>query len=207
MPKNPPLPGVPRPPNLQNHYRQTCSTASKPMSHLLDQLQQSIMSLPLSILIGTHEDYMSQFSVLPIVPSELTCDELWEEILDPTLNRFLGFGRDTDIKGLIRRGLNGMNGFYSWLETYLATGKIDEVLIEGKISRLIKALSELYVLLTVKQNLTFANALRVLKTIQDPCQLLNHKCQNCLVYLYHPIPMMTRLSKSLIPQTSKKKDI
>jgi len=69
-------------------------------------------------------------------------DEVWE-IINPALDRLLGFGRPiNEIQSIIRRGPKGINGFCEYLE-YLITEKgLKGGLIEGKVSVLIDAIGK-----------------------------------------------------------------
>jgi hypothetical protein len=44
--------------------------------------------------------------------------DIWEDVIDPTYNHVLGFGRTTaEISGIIRQGKFGMDGVCSWTES------------------------------------------------------------------------------------------
>jgi hypothetical protein len=69
-------------------------------------------------------------------------DEVWE-VVNPGLDRLLGFGRTLDdIQSIVRRGPLGVHGLHEYL-TYLVEEKgVEGGFIEGKINALIGAINE-----------------------------------------------------------------
>ena len=63
-------------------------------------------------------------------------------MVDQVLNAVVNYGRTTaDIAGLIRKGRNGMDGLCNWLEVCIEVLRIDPVLLEAKMSRLLEAMA------------------------------------------------------------------
>ncbi|KDR81053.1 hypothetical protein GALMADRAFT_91766 [Galerina marginata CBS 339.88] len=62
-------------------------------------------------------------------------------MVDQALNRVIGYGATVDeISMLIRRGQFGMDGLCCWLEKCVSTLRIEEVLLENKVNRLVEAM-------------------------------------------------------------------
>lgn len=72
-------------------------------------------------------------------------DDAWETI-DRMLNRVFGYGVAVEqLTSIITRGPFGMDGMYNWVKVCIEELKIDEVLLDGKVQRLIDAMLLLYV--------------------------------------------------------------
>ena len=111
-------------------------------SALLSKLESAISTLPASVLVGTKEDDLAQFSGDPIHSLE-EGDDTWE-VIDKALNRVIGYGKTAaEIENIIRRGQYGMDGMLIWLKKCVYTLEIDESLLENKIERLIGAMLQL----------------------------------------------------------------
>ena len=67
-------------------------------------------------------------------------DEIWE-MINPGLDRLLGFGKTVDeIRSIIRGGLKGIDRFCEYLEFLIEEKGLNGGLIEGKVSALINAI-------------------------------------------------------------------
>ena len=111
---------------------------------LIDRLRVAIRMLPITVLVGTEDDVLGQFARAPFVdPSEY--DDAWE-MVDKTLNGAIGYGMSiAAVSAIIRRGRFGMDGLCDWLETCILEYGINPNLLEGKVQRLLDAMSLLCV--------------------------------------------------------------
>ena len=125
------LDGSPSPPPM---IAPSSSTTS-----LLSELERVSVSLPLSTPEGTEMDILARFSVDPVLELEAG-DDAWE-MADRALNGVIGYGKTVEeIATIIRRGPLGMDGLCRWLKILVSELQVDEVLLEGKIKRLIDAM-------------------------------------------------------------------
>jgi len=63
-------------------------------------------------------------------------------MVDQALNAVIVYARTTaDIAGLICKGRNGMDRLCNWLEVCIEVLRINPVLLEGKMSRLLEAMA------------------------------------------------------------------
>lgn len=96
-------------------------------------------SLPVSIPEGLVLDTLARFSSNPVLELE-DGQDAWE-MVDPALNRAIGFGKTVDeIAKIVWRDSLGMDGFCRWLRALVSELKIKESLVEGKVKRLIDAM-------------------------------------------------------------------
>ena len=114
------------------------------LGSLVDRLRAATRMLPVTVRVGTEDDVLAQFSSAPFVdPSEY--DDAWE-MVDKTLNGAIGYGTSVAaVSAIIRRGRFGMDGLCDWLETCILEYGIDPNLLEGKVQRLLDAMSLLCV--------------------------------------------------------------
>ena len=120
----PPPPVVPSPGNIS--------------ASLLSELERVSGSLPLSTPEGMELDILSRFSGNPV--SELEAGQDPWETADRALNGAIGYDKTVeDITKIIRRGPRGMDGLCKWLRILVSELQVDEILLEGKINRLISA--------------------------------------------------------------------
>ena len=106
---------------------------------LLSKLERVSISLPLSTPEGTEIDALARFSGNPVLELEAGQDA-WE-MADRALNGAIGYGKTVEeIAQIIRRGPRGMDGLCKWLRILVSELQVDEVLLEGKIKRLISAM-------------------------------------------------------------------
>ena len=122
-------------------------TMENPSSHnsiLLLELKKFTASLPTLIPEGVVGEPLARYSGNPCFELE-DGDEPWE-FVDNALNQTIGFGTTPeDIAKFVRRGPLGMDGLCHWLQACIVDLKIDEVLLEGKIDRVIEATKIWYV--------------------------------------------------------------
>ena len=116
--------------------------SSPTKSEFFAKLEAAISTLPATVLVGTKEDDIAQFSGDPIHSLD-DGEDAWE-MIDRALNRVIGYGKTaSEIEKLIRRGEYGMDGMLSWLRKCVYELKIDERLLENKVERLINAMVQL----------------------------------------------------------------
>jgi hypothetical protein len=120
-----------------------------PQPDLLSRLRVLTANLPLSVPIGRPDEPLACFAVNPkdlIQPGE----DAWEDIIDPTFNRVIGFGKTTiDIAESIRRGTYGMDGFCNWTGSCLEHLNISPSLLEVRLDCIMQAMMHLYVYFSV----------------------------------------------------------
>lgn len=113
------------------------------MHVLLSRLRALTVNLPLSVPIGYQGEPLACFAVNPellVQPGQ----DAWEDVVDPTFNQVIGFGRTTiEIAGFIRRGQYGMDGFCNWTAACLESLKISPSLLEMRLDRVMQAMIHL----------------------------------------------------------------
>ena len=115
------------------------NTQRIPASTLFQRFRTVIDSLPHTVPVAVSADSFACFSGDPTI--ELGSDEDAWEVVDKALNRVIGYGISTEsVSRLIRRGDLGIDGLYRWLRICVTDLKIEEVLLESKIGRLIDAM-------------------------------------------------------------------
>jgi hypothetical protein len=100
-------------------------------------LEKEIKAIP-ALPEASETDEIAVFS--QCVPTELDKEDAWE-YLDPLLNHFLGFNRSVEsISEALRGGENGLAAMVRYLKEFVIRYDIDEGLLEGKVSRLVRAI-------------------------------------------------------------------
>ena len=139
-----PLPGIARndvlrPEGMQEH--QGCLLGWE----IVDRLRLAAQTIKLDIPIAEEGDEISMYAGR--ANAEAHCigvddEEVWE-IINPALDRLLGFGRPmNEIQSIIRRGPKGIDGFCEYLQYLIAEKGLKGGLIEGKVSVLIDAIGK-----------------------------------------------------------------
>jgi hypothetical protein len=106
---------------------------------LLTKLEKSISNLPKTLPDASDSDKIAVFA--QSVPTDMDRDDAWEFLLDPLLNRFLGFGRTIkSISASLRGGEKGLTAMVRYLREFVGHYRIDGALLEGKVLRLIEAI-------------------------------------------------------------------
>jgi hypothetical protein len=134
-------PPTPSAPSVENPAISTPATA--PDIPILQELFHTIQTLPETVPIGVPSDVLAAFFSSP---KDLVQDgeDAWEDVVNPMLDRMLGFGATADaIRALIRRGKYGMDGLYRFIKSCICDLNIHTGLLEGKIERLVEAMVEL----------------------------------------------------------------
>ena len=174
-----------------------CNCASAPSSHpLVTRLHSISMHLPESVTIGQEDEPFAAFLGNPwgLIGAEddPSCDP-WECMVNPTLNRVIGFGTSThQIADVIWHGPFGIDGFCQWIEICMVELRIAPELLEMKLQHVFDGLNLLYVLL-----LTFIIADHFLKCVHlkampmmnpnPPWQFLSISALVALLSLVHPV--------------------
>jgi hypothetical protein len=111
--------------------------ANKCTVSVLAMLEKAIRALP-ALPEASESDEIAMFS--QGIPTELDNEDAWE-YLDPLLNHFLGFNRTVEsISEVLRGGEKGLAGMIRYLKEFVSRYQIDEVLLEGKVERLVRAI-------------------------------------------------------------------
>ena len=116
---------------------------------LLANLEKAISDLPSAHpdTINTEE---STIFPLPGFPTDMDCDDAWECILDPYLNRFLGFGLSVkSISASLKGQKKELVSLAKFLRCFTGKFRIDGALLEGKVQRLIAAIHMLCVVISM----------------------------------------------------------
>ncbi|KAF8066505.1 hypothetical protein FPV67DRAFT_1652976 [Lyophyllum atratum] len=110
-------------------------------SPIIGRLRRLVARIPDTVPFATNNDTLAIFGRDPavFVDPAIASEEIWEEMMNPTLKRVFGWGTDVDPKSVIRRGPLGMDGFVRFVEYYIDRG-VPAELVEGKLEYLIEAL-------------------------------------------------------------------
>ena len=120
---------------------------------LMTELKEAEDRMGLMIPLGKEGDEISSYNVEQAMGECMGRDKdaIWE-LINPDLDRFLGFGRPaSEIQFLPHRGNMGMTGFRGYLTHLIEEGGVGGVMLEGKVERLIDAINKTYVLLPALQ--------------------------------------------------------
>jgi len=110
---------------------------------LVQRLYDCTSQLPHSVPIACEADVLACFKDSPCT-AVLPGDDPWETLVDPQLNRAIGFGKTpSEIATFIRRGPLGMDGFCRWIETCVSDLNIQPQLLELRLERVFKAMESL----------------------------------------------------------------
>jgi len=96
------------------------------------------------IAIGAVEDELAYFSrdSTAATCSDADDNEVWE-VVNPSLDRLLGFGRSKiNVRALLRRGQQGLSGLHGFLEYLVKERGVGGALLEGKINLLLDAIHQ-----------------------------------------------------------------
>jgi hypothetical protein len=107
-----------------------------PTPPFLIDFQALVASLPTTVPYGTHDDRLAAFSGDPerLVDGRSN-EELWEDVVNPLLDRTLS-GIQEDKEGeLIRRGTMGLDGFCAFVGFWIGKG-LDPVLFIPRVERI-----------------------------------------------------------------------
>jgi hypothetical protein len=115
------------------------STLSSPIPNilvnkLLADLENAISTLP-STLSRSDPTEIEELTIFPpILPTNMDHNDIWEFILDPHLNCFLGFGKSVEsIATLLKRQKMALVSMVNFLRDITGQFQIDGALLEGKV--------------------------------------------------------------------------
>jgi hypothetical protein len=121
-----------------SYSRSICQAAAQPT--LLSRLNALVASLPVSIPIGKRDEPLACFATNPqdlVLPSQ----DAWEDVIDPTFNCVVGFGKSTpEIAALIQCGKYGMDGFCKWTTACIKQLGIPLSVLEMRLERVMQAM-------------------------------------------------------------------
>jgi hypothetical protein len=107
---------------------------------LLNRLHALTANLPQSAPVGNQNEPLGCFVDSPedlILPGQ----DLWEDVIDPTFNRVIGFGKSTPkIAALIRCGEYGMDGFCNWTTACVECLGIPLSVLKMRLDRVMQAM-------------------------------------------------------------------
>jgi hypothetical protein len=125
------------------------STVSNGRS-MLQRFRALVSNLPPSVPTACPTDVLAQFGgdLLAMARPVINAGEdPWEVVIDPLLNRTIGYGKSVvQIAEIVKRGDLGMDGFCNWISVCLDELKISPSLLEMKLERIFDAMVLLYVL-------------------------------------------------------------
>ena len=130
-------------PMVPGQARRGCEQGWELMTKLKDAEDRMDATIPL----GKEGDEISFFGIEKAKGQCMGVDkgEIWE-IVNPELDRFLGFGRSaSEIQSLIRRGKMGVTGFREYLTYLVEEGGVAGVMLDGKVERLIDAINKSFI--------------------------------------------------------------
>ncbi|KAG6905140.1 hypothetical protein DXG01_004635 [Tephrocybe rancida] len=112
---------------------------------VIRRLRDLIVLLPNRVPEAKADDILAIFGGQPAGFDDpgLPSEDIWQEIMNPTLKRVLGWGTEMDLVPIIKRGPLGMDGFLAFIEYFVTVRKVPEFLVEGKLEHLIVTLEKL----------------------------------------------------------------
>ncbi|KAG6904704.1 hypothetical protein DXG01_007798 [Tephrocybe rancida] len=112
---------------------------------VIHQLRDLIVLLPNTVPEAKADDILAIFGGEPASFDDpgLPSEDIWQEMMNPTLKRVLGWGTEMDLVPVIKRGPLGMDGFLAFIEYFVTVRKVPEFLVEGKLGHLIQTLEKL----------------------------------------------------------------
>ena len=119
-----------------------CRAPNVHVNNILSKLERAIETIPGRLPDATEADEIAVFC--QDIPTNMDQDDAWESVLDPLLNRFLGFGRSLEsIAAALRGGQRGLQSMARYIREFVSRYDIDAGLLEGKMERLIQAIEML----------------------------------------------------------------
>ncbi|TFK71092.1 hypothetical protein BDN72DRAFT_856481 [Pluteus cervinus] len=114
---------------------------------LIERLKHLTRDLPDHIPEATDNDTLAMFSGIPPECDDLEVDsqDLWEVILNPFMKAVLGWGIETDMTQLIRRGKKGMGAVLEFVRYFVEKRGVDVELFEGKLANLVESAERLVI--------------------------------------------------------------
>lgn len=121
------------------------NTAISIKDNFLEKFHSLINRLPESIPEATEYDTLAMFGGNPqdCDDPSLNGDDLWEEVLNGMMKNVLGWGMESDMNNVIRRGRKGLDGLLNFVKYFVVKRGVSMGLFEGKLSHLIHALEDM----------------------------------------------------------------
>lgn len=115
------------------------------VSGFLNKLRYLIKNIPDSIPEGGDDDKLAAFCGNPkdLDDRSLDPDGLWEEVLNPLLKSSLGWGKERDMKAIIRKGRKGVEGLATFVGYFIEERGVSDSLFEGKLSYMLSYLEKM----------------------------------------------------------------
>lgn len=108
---------------------------------LIRRLERAARDVPSSVPVAAEGDEFGIWGGKPELYYPPGCEDVWETV-DGVLNRVVGYGRSVDdIASIIRRGPDGIDGLLTTLEYLVRVHSIKGALLEGKINRILEAIT------------------------------------------------------------------
>ena len=123
---------------------------------MVAELKEAENHISMMVPLGKEGDEISYFTAERARVQCMGVDktEIWE-VVNPDLDRFLGFGKlASEVQSLVCGGDIGIVGFWEYLTYLIESGGVEGVLLEGKVKVLVDAINNIYVLLLVLQMLS-----------------------------------------------------
>ncbi|RDB27516.1 hypothetical protein Hypma_003767 [Hypsizygus marmoreus] len=119
--------------------------ATSERAPVIQKLRNLVLRLPTSVLVAVSDDALAIFSGNPeqTVDPQMDGDEIWEGMMNSTLKRALGWGRELDLTGVVRRGALGMDGFVKFLDYFMTERGVSAERVEGKLEYLFETLAKM----------------------------------------------------------------
>jgi hypothetical protein len=112
---------------------------------LLSRLRAGVERIPNEVPAADGDHPLAVFAGDPTAYSNDERDD-WEEVLNPLMKRAFGWGIDGGaVKGVARKGKNGIEGFLNFIEFFVTNRGLVGALIETKCMTLLKAIDDEYV--------------------------------------------------------------
>ncbi|PBK88629.1 hypothetical protein ARMGADRAFT_1065534 [Armillaria gallica] len=116
---------------------------SDPAIALVAKIRSMAAALPGNVPLGVPGDKMAMFATNPRAEMDASSAGAWEMVHD-VLNADFGYGATVEsIRGIIRRGPLGIDGFYTWIEQCITELGVDGASLEGKLTTVLTAVNEL----------------------------------------------------------------
>ena len=109
---------------------------------LLADLEKAVRNLPSMDPNATEVEELS--TVPELLPMTMDRDDSWEFILEPRLNRFLGFGKSIEsVAESLKGQKKALMSMVKFMKDFTGQFRIDGALLEGKVRQLIHAIEML----------------------------------------------------------------
>jgi hypothetical protein len=160
------------------------STVSNSHS-MLQQFRALVSNLPPSVPTACPTDVLAQFGgdllamARPVIDAG---EDPWEVVIDPLLNRTIGYGKSVvQIAEIVKRGDLGMDGFCNWISVCLDELNISPLLLEMKLERVFDAMVHLYVLPIIYKTILILKSPVEPRRMEHAINRFHHPLTHCRV--------------------------